>query len=179
MSLLRTLSWRKKWQQTRPISHREHEWPISQICTPPILISHVYLLVSHLMLLSRTYSAAQAVDDGEHLSFLLGPWLRCSFQFPYISLGDVLASEWSGCFLAKLPKLPSKFLESLDWKWQSHWRAGHRPQNHCLMLVIFYSVFTMTGDSALWLTFLLLLGWETLYLLVLELFYLLFLPCLC
>lgn len=51
----------------RPICHRKHQQPISQI----VLNFPCILLVSHLMLLTRTYSA-QADNDGQHLLLLLG-----------------------------------------------------------------------------------------------------------
>lgn len=54
----------------RPICHRKHQQPISQIVL--LLNFPCILLVSHLMLLTRTYSA-QADNDGQHLLLLLGP----------------------------------------------------------------------------------------------------------
>lgn len=53
----------------RPICHRKLQQPISQIV---LLNFPCILLVSHLMLLTRTYSA-QADNDGQHLLLLLGP----------------------------------------------------------------------------------------------------------
>lgn len=70
---------------------------------------------------------------------LPGPMTRLSFSsFPHISRGNVLASEWSGWFWAKLPKPPSEFLESLDWEWQSHKKAGFGPRKCCLMPAIYF-----------------------------------------
>lgn len=59
--------------------------------------------------------------------------------FPHISCGNVLVTEWRGCFWGKLPKPPSKLLESLDGKWESHRRARAGSRKYRLMPVIYFS----------------------------------------
>lgn len=59
--------------------------------------------------------------------------------FPHISCGNVLVTEWRGCFWGKLPKPPSKLLESLDGKWESHRRARTGSRKYRLMPVIYFS----------------------------------------